>query len=153
MLAGIGGGSKMLPLESAMGMPVKLSDELVNAARREVANTDRSITGQIEHWVRIGRSVEKVLRHQDIQALKRTPTDLTLTAQMRRAIEAALARAVAETDQRALARRLKAGRTVYQTDPNGSGMLERIDANGKRTLGRLVNRQFVPARPTRSRAR
>jgi hypothetical protein len=134
-------------------MPVKLSDELVNAARREGANTDRSITGQIEHWVRIGRSVEKVLRHQDIQALKRTPTDLTLTAQMRRAVEAALARAVAETDQRALGRRLKAGRMVYQNDPVGSGMLERIDANGKRTLGRLVNRQFVPARPTRSRAR
>ena len=136
-----------------MGMPVKLSDELVNAARREVANTDRSITGQIEHWVRIGRSVEKVLRHQDIQALKRTPTDLTLTTQMRRAIETALARAMAETDQRALARRLKADRTVYQNGPAGTGMLERIDAGGKRTLGRLVNRHFVPARPTRSRAR
>ena len=136
-----------------MGMPVKLSDELVESAREEAANTDRSITSQIEHWVKIGRSVEKVLRHQDIQALKRTPTDLTLTAQMRRTIEAALARAVAETDQRALARRLKAGRTVYQHDPAGSGVLERIDAGGKRTLGRLVNRQFVPARPTRSRAR
>jgi len=136
-----------------MGMPVKLSDELVSAARREGANTDRSITGQIEHWVRIGRSVEKVLRHQDIQALKRTPTDLTLTAQMRKAIEAALARAMAETDQGALARRLKVGRTVYQIDSASSGMLERIDADRKRTRGRLVNRQFVPARPTRSRAR
>jgi hypothetical protein len=136
-----------------MGMPVKLSDELVDAARREAASTDRSITGQIEHWVKIGRSVEKVLRHQDIQALKRAPTDLTLTAQMRHAVEAALGRAIAETDQRALAQRLKAGRTVYQNDPAGSGMLERIDAGGKRTLGRLVNRQFVPARPTRSRAR
>lgn len=136
-----------------MGMPVKLSDELVSAARREGANTDRSITGQIEHWVRIGRSVEQVLRHQDIQALKRTPTDLTLTGQTRKAIEAALARARAETDQRTLGGRLKLGRTVYQTDPAGSGMLERIDANGTRTLGRFVNRQFVPARPTRPRAR
>lgn len=143
----------MLPLERGMGMPVKLSDELVESAREEAANTDRSITGQIEHWVRIGRSVEKVLRHQDIHALKRAPTDLTLTAQMRQAIEAALGRAIAETDQRALAKRLKAGRTVYQSDPRGSGMLERIDANGKRTLGRLVNRQFVPTRPTRSRGR
>lgn len=69
------------------------------------------------------------------------------------AIEAALVRAVAETDRRALARRLKAGRTVYQNDPAGSGLLERIDANGPRTRGRLVNRQFVPARPKRSRAR
>jgi len=136
-----------------MGMPVKLSDELVESAREEAANTDRSITSQIEHWVKIGRSVEKVLRHQDIKALKRAPTDLTLSASMRRAIEAALVRAAGETEQRALAKRLKAGRTVYQNDPAGSGMLERIDANGTRSLGRFVNRQFVPARPTRSRAR
>lgn len=58
-----------------MGMPVKLSDELVDAARREAASTDRSITGQIEHWVKIGRSVEQLLRYQDIQALKRAPTE------------------------------------------------------------------------------
>ena len=43
-----------------MGMPVKLSDELVESAREEAANTDRSITGQIEHWAKIGRSVETV---------------------------------------------------------------------------------------------
>ena len=136
-----------------MGMPVKLSDELVETARREAASTDRSITGQIEHWVKIGRSVERVLRHQDIQTLKRAPTDLTLTAPMRQAIQAALARAMAGTDQRTLARRLRAGRTVYQSDSAGSGMIERIDADGKRTLGRFVNRKFVPARATPSRAR
>ena len=53
-----------------MGMPVKLSDDLVASARKEAASTDRSITGQIEHWAKIGRSVETVLRHQDVQALK-----------------------------------------------------------------------------------
>lgn len=42
-----------------MGMPVKLSDELVASARTEAASTDRSITGQIEHWAKIGRSVAK----------------------------------------------------------------------------------------------
>jgi hypothetical protein len=47
-----------------MGMPVKLSDELVAAARKEAATADRSITGQIEHWAKIGRSVETVLRHR-----------------------------------------------------------------------------------------
>jgi len=62
-----------------MGMPVKLSDELVASAREEAASTDRSITGQIEHWAKIGRSVETVLRHQDVQALKRSPADATLT--------------------------------------------------------------------------
>ncbi|PYQ99127.1 MAG: hypothetical protein DMF97_11520, partial [Acidobacteria bacterium] len=62
-------------------------------------------------------------------------------------------RAIAETDQRALAQRLRAGRTVYQSDPGGSAMIERIDADGTRTLGQFVNRQFIPARAARSRAR
>src|SRR5438094_9951242 len=102
-------------------MPVKLSDELVESAREEAATTDRSITGQIEHWAKIGRSVETVLRHQEVQTLKRSPLNATLTGPARRAVEAALHRVVIETGRGALARRLKAGRTVYQSDPAGSG--------------------------------
>jgi hypothetical protein len=133
-----------------MGMPVKLSDELVESAREEAANTDRSITGQIEHWAKIGRSVETVLAHKDVQALKRSPLNAPLTSATRRAIQAALDGVVAETDRPRLARRLKAGRTVYQSDPAGSGLTERIEPDGKRTLGRFAGRRFVPVRPTRS---
>lgn len=136
-----------------MGMPVKLSDALVASARKEAAITDRSITGQIEHWARIGRSVETVLRHQDVQALKRSPADSTLAVPARRAIQAVLGRLATEKDRGTLAARLKAGRVVYQADPGSSGLTERVDPDGTRTLGRLVNRRFVPARATRSRGR
>jgi hypothetical protein len=133
-----------------MGMPVKLSDELVESAREEATNTDRSITGQIEHWAKIGRSVETVLRHQDVQALKRSPLSAPLTGVARQAIQSALAKVAAETDRRALERSLKTGRTVYQSDPAGSGLTERIEPDGRRTLGRFANRRFVPARQARS---
>lgn len=133
-----------------MGMPVKLSDELVESARKEAADTDRSITGQIEHWAKIGRSVETVLRHKDVRALKRSPLNVTLTSGARRAIQAALKKVVAKTDRRSLARSLRAGRTVYQADPSGSGLTERIEPDGRRTTGRFVNRSFVPKQPTRS---
>lgn len=133
-----------------MGMPVKLSDELVESAREEAANTDRSLSGQIEHWAKIGRSVETVLRHKEIRALKRSPLSATLTPVAQRAIHAALERVVTETDRASLARSLKAGRTVYQSDPAGSGLTERIEPDGTRTLGQLRNRRFVPARQSRS---
>ena len=137
-----------------MGMPVKLSDELVASARKEAANTDRSITGQIEHWAKIGRSVETVLRHQDVQALKRSPADATtLTVPARRAVQAVLERLVTEKKRGTLASRLKAGRVVYQSDPAGSGLTERVSPDGTRTLGRLANRRFIPARVTHSRVR
>jgi hypothetical protein len=58
---------------------------------------------------------------------------------------AALEWVVAEKDRSALARRLKRGRVVYQSDPAGSELTERIDPDGTRTLGRLINRRFVPA--------
>jgi hypothetical protein len=134
-------------------MPVKLSNELVESARRESTSTDRSITGQIEHWAKIGRSVEAVLGHEQVRALKVSPGQVTLGGPVRRAVQAALERAAAEEDRGALARRLKRGRVVYQSDPAGSGLTERIDPAGTRTLGRLVNRRFVPARPGRSRTR
>ncbi len=143
----------MLPSGACMGMPVKLSDELVESAREESASTDRSITGQIEHWAKIGRSVETVLCHQDVQALKVSPEGATLSGPTRRAVQAALQHVVTEEGRGALARRLKRGRVVYQGDPTGSGLTERIDPDGTRTLGRLVNRRFVPARSGRSRAR
>ncbi len=66
---------------------------------------------------------------------------------------ATLERVVAEKDRSALARRLKRGRVVYQCDPAGSGLTERIEPDGTRTLGRLMNRRFVPARSGGSRAR
>lgn len=133
-----------------MGMPVKLSDELVESAREEAANTDRSLTGQIEHWAKIGRSVETVLRHKDIRALKRSPLSAALTPVAQRAIQTALERVVTETDRASLARSLKAGRTVYQSDPAGSGLTERIEPDGTRTLGQFRKRRFVPARQSRS---
>src|SRR5258707_219002 len=116
-----------------MGMPVKLSDELVASARKEAASTDRSITGQIENLAKIGRSVE--------------------TVPARRAVQAVLERLITEKNRGPLASRLKAGRVVYQSDPAGSGLTERLSPDGTRTLGRLANRRFVPARPTRSRGR
>lgn len=136
-----------------MGMPVKLSDELVESARKEATSTDRSITGQIEHWAKIGRSVEAVLGHEHVRALKVSPGQATLNGPVRRAVQASLERAAAEEDRGALARRVKRGRVVYQSDPAGSGLTERIDPAGTRTLGRLVNRRFVPAQPLRSRTR
>lgn len=42
-----------------MGTAVKLSDDLVAAAREESASMSRSITQQVEHWARIGRLVER----------------------------------------------------------------------------------------------
>ena len=105
-----------------MATSIRLDDDFVSDVKIHAEAASRSIPKQIEHWAKIGRSVETVLRHKDIRALKRSPVSATLTPVAQRAIQAALDRVVAETDRASLARSLKAGRTVYQSDPAGSGL-------------------------------
>lgn len=138
-------------------MPVKLSDDLVEEARREAKAADRSITAQIEHWAKLGRSVESALRHDDLLALKRGGADPQTAfphPTTRRAILDTL-RSIARGEYRPqLATSLTAGRTVYQSDPLNRGMVERIEPNGVRTVGRFENRRFVPDEsPRRTRRR
>jgi hypothetical protein len=125
-----------------MGVPVKLSDDLVNEAREEAKAADRSITSQIEHWARLGRTVEGVVRHR--------AGDPSVAPRTRRAMLSAIAR-VASADARPdLASSLMQGRAVYQDA--GDGLIERIEVDGTRTIGRFVNRRFTPdqaERPTR----
>lgn len=140
-----------------MGMPVKLSDALVEDARAEASATDRSITAQIEHWARLGRSMEKVLPHEDSLAIKGSDGDLKQAfadVSRRKRVAAILRELVDGIDRQELSRKLTTGRTAYQIDPNGSGLIERMEPNGERTLGRMENRRFIPnvdAHSSRSR--
>lgn len=139
-----------------MGMPVKLSDALVKLARTEAEAADRSITAQIEHWARLGRSVETALSHQDALALKHTGGDLHRAfpgASTREAVQAVLRRIATTADRSDLARALTHGRIVYQSDPKASGAVMRIEPDGTRTVGRIENRRFVALGASRRRVR
>ncbi len=56
--------------EVTMAVAVKLSDELIEAARRESRVWSRSMTQQIEYWARIGRTIERsgAISHERVRA-------------------------------------------------------------------------------------
>jgi hypothetical protein len=137
-----------------MGMPVKLSDELVNVARKEAAAAERSITAQIEHWAKLGQSVEAALRHEDALAVKASEGKLAVAFPIPATRDAVyqLLRNVTSGDH-ALGEALRRGRTVYESDPSGSGAIIRIAPDGTRTRGRLEKRAFVRTVVARRRAR
>ena len=136
-----------------MGMPVKLSDDLVLSARVEAEATDRSITAQIEHWAKLGRAVEAALKHADVLALKSSNGDLAKAfpgQSKQAAVQALLERIAAATDRSGVVEKLRArSQPVYGTDPRFPGMVVRIDPDGTRTPGRFENRRFVPAAEAR----
>ena len=133
-----------------MGMPVKLSDLLVKAARTEAKATNRSITSQVEHWAKLGRVVEAALKHADLLDLKRSGGDLDRAfadATKREDILALLDKIARSSDRAVIAEKLQVrGKPVYVTDPAYPGMLVKVDPDGTRTPGRLENRKFIPAK-------
>lgn len=121
-----------------MGQPVKLSDELVLDARLTSKLSERSIAGQIEYWAQLGRAIEPLLQGAEALALRRAG-DVKPLSQCLDSVD---------TDQgrRRVAEHLQSQPFPhYEPAPEAPGLLVRIEADGTRTVGRFVNRQFKAA--------
>ena len=121
-----------------MGLPLRISDEIVSLAREEAETSDRSITSQIEHWVRLGMAVEAVLGHGQVRALKRRGKELL-------SLEDALTYAESPEGQDEMRTHLAASsQPLYSADPERPGGIVRENPDGTRTRGKFVGRKFVP---------
>jgi len=122
-----------------MSQPVKLSDALVLDARLAGEAVERSIAGQVEFWARLGRSVELLLEGQQVLNLCRKSASRPLSACLE---------SVDSPEGRERVAAYLEGQPFphYRPHPEKPGLLERIDQDGSRTLGRFVNRKFKPVR-------
>ena len=117
-----------------MSQPVKLSDELVLDARVTAKSAERSIAGQIEFWAQLGRAIEPILRGETAQALRRSEV---------RGVSDSLTSVDTSEGRNRVRTYLKIRPFPhFETDSEKSGLLVKIDADGKRTRGRFVNRVF-----------
>lgn len=130
-----------------MASPVKVSDRLLALARQEARGTHRSATAQIEHWATLGRAVEVMVAYRDVLALKRVGQTLPIpTFARHEEVHDLLARLVNDVNRENVKARIHAaGTPLYTTDPDYSGMIVEIQADGTRTPGYLAGRRFVPA--------
>ena len=122
-----------------MSQPVKLSDSLVLDARTAGGVLERSIAGQVEFWARLGRSVERLLQGEQVLALCRDAAA--------RPLSACLESVDSPEGRRRLAEVLNSRPFPhFKPHPRRRGLLIRTDEDGKRTVGRFVNRQFRPVK-------
>jgi len=117
-----------------MSQPVKISDTLVLDARLTGEIAERSIAGQIEFWARLGRAIEPLLRGDQAMALRRAGDARPLSDCLRDVDSPAGRRRISD--------HLKTRPYPHYEQADSPGLLIKIDSNGKRTLGRFVNRQF-----------
>jgi hypothetical protein len=108
---------------------------LVLDARLTAKIAKRSIAGQIEFWAKLGRAVEPLLRGDQVLALARAGTAKSLSS--------CFSSVETPEGRRRLAEYLESRPYPhYEPAPDSPGLLIRIEADGKRSLGRFVNREF-----------
>jgi hypothetical protein len=118
-----------------MSQPVKLSDALVLDARLAGEAFERSITGQVEFWARLGRAIEPLLQGTQVLALCRNAGAQPLSG--------CLDSVDSPAGRSRVARYLAAQPFPhYEAAQGAPGLLVRTEADGTRTVGRFVNRQF-----------
>ena len=120
-----------------MSMPVKLSDALVLDARVAGEVMERSISGQVEFWARLGRAIDPLLNGTQAMSVSR------------RGGARPLADLIDEVGQTAGRERLAEHLASvpyphYDPHPDRPGVLVRTMADGTRTAGRFVKRVFTP---------
>ena len=123
-----------------MSQPVKLSDALVLDARLAGGVFERSIAGQVEFWAKLGRAIEPLLQGTQALALCRNAAARPLSACLDSVDSPAGRQRVAKFLQ-------TQPHPHYEPAPDAPGLLVRIEADGKRTVGRFINRQFKIAKP------
>ena len=126
-----------------MSRPVRLSDVLVLDARLTGEIAERSIAGQIEYWANLGRAIEPLLQGDQALALCKMAAA--------RPLSECLTSVDTPKGRSRLANYLD---TLpfphYEPAPNKPGFLVRIEEDGKRTVGRFINRRFQAAAPKKA---
>ena len=119
-----------------MSHSVRLSDEIVADARLASDLLERSLTGQIEHWARLGQAVERHLDLAQMVALKKAGK----TRSLKELLEAV---GSGESLQRLRAHLNERPYPHYEPDPHVAGVFLRTLATGEVTRGKFVQREFV----------
>jgi hypothetical protein len=115
---------------------VKLSDALVLDARLAAEVEQRSIAGQVEYWASLGKLVDALLdgrnRTEALQKSKARPlSELVATI------------GTPEGDARLKAYLESEPFPHFEPHPTRKGILIRMEANGTRSIGRFVDKEFV----------
>ena len=137
-------------MQTGRQMVVKLSDQgVIRDVRSEARVSDRSMAGQVEHWVKLGRVVEAILGNEEVKVLKENlPFFLKqVSAQsVESKIVSTLTQIMMSPDREAVkAKILAPGVPVYEADPAHLGKVIRIMPDGTRSSGRVKDGVFTPS--------
>lgn len=123
-----------------MDNTVNISEDLLREAQKVAEISERSLSEQIELWAEIGKAIESFMGEQQIAALRHRSAERSLSDVLR----------TVDTDEGR-----KRVHDYWQAGPfprfeavkDAPDLLRKIDKDGTTTIGKFVNRVFVPVEP------
>ena len=131
----------------ATSAPLRLDAELVRAASAAARLHKRSVPRQVEFWAEIGRAVESSISAEELLAVREGFARLVVDTSVSVPVEpdAVLDGLEASRRDGSLSDRVCEQGVRYQRSAAHPGLLERVDRDGSRAVGRFLNGEFVPS--------
>lgn len=129
--------------------PLRLNDALVRQAKAIARINKRSLPRQIEYWAELGRAVESLLTQEQLIAVREGLARIVVNPTDSQPVPSEALFSDIEEFRAAgtLAKRVTSASVRYQRSESHPGRLERIDADGTRTVGVFEGGRFVPVEP------
>ncbi|QEP41802.1 hypothetical protein D5085_00745 [Ectothiorhodospiraceae bacterium BW-2] len=126
--------------------PVRLQEELMQAATLTGSQLHRSAAEQIEYWASLGRQINRYLDADTLLKVSMGLARIKVEPTVGQPINPDTVFAELECDRTSgeLARKLTSAPLVYQASEQYPGYIEQIEKGGERSVGSFENGQFVP---------
>ncbi len=128
-----------------MGSPMRLSSDLIEAAKMEGMVQKRSIPMQIEYWAELGRAVEGIIDHKDVFAVMQGLKTIRLEAAFSAPIDPSDVFNDLEKNSgsKDVSSKLTAAPFYYEASRRRPGLLDKVNVKtGERQTGHFENGEF-----------
>ncbi|WP_043320043.1 hypothetical protein [Microbulbifer sp. HZ11] len=127
---------------------VRLDQELIDSAAQTALKEARSTTEQIEYWARAGRAVSRILQPAEISGILAGKVTLKVEVDLdsNPAINPDSVFSAVESARNSgdLSNLVSKAAVRYQSSVTRPGCIERIDTEGKKTIGSFHDGKFIP---------
>lgn len=125
--------------------PIRLQDELMQAAALTAERFHRSTAEQIEYWAEMGRNVDQMLNPDDLLAISAGLAKITVEPITSEPVDPASIFQSLETDRAAgvLPQTVTGSVLKYQASSVHSGCLEQIHPDGRIQTGKFQGGEFI----------
>lgn len=125
---------------------IKVSASFAESVRTAASAADRSLTGQIEHWAKLGRAAEEVMPAPVAAALKSSGGNLAAIEDeplRERVLEALRTLREGRHYEGTRDYLFGLGQPLFEADPDDPAGLVQVFKDGRRVKGRMDGKQFV----------